>query len=126
MNIYKQRLLNVVKALRESRRPDQFTMESFGGLCGTPYCALGHYAARADLQRSFKLSLLGNLRSRLGQRLVPDSELVRGHFGVLGYESIELFGQQGCGSAETVEQAIDYIEKFAARKWPESPAASAA
>lgn len=45
----KERLLNVAKALRESTTPpDLFTMRFVMRECGTPACALGHYAARGD------------------------------------------------------------------------------
>ena len=59
--IYRQRLLNVVRALRESPKPKAFSMDWYGYgpneafPCGTPQCALGHYAAREDLQDFLRL-----------------------------------------------------------------------
>jgi hypothetical protein len=49
----KERLLNVAKALRESPKPERFDMDGYMHPCGTPSCAFGHYAVRADLQDVF-------------------------------------------------------------------------
>lgn len=44
----KERLMLVVRALREDPDPENFTMWKFSK-CRTPACALGHYASRRDL-----------------------------------------------------------------------------
>lgn len=61
------RLLDVALALRESKNPEAFTMRfytwgwsSTGYVlyphpCRNPECALGHYAARSDLQPILKI-----------------------------------------------------------------------
>lgn len=82
-------------------------------------CALGHYAARSDLQEVFSL-----VRSVLhvDGHWVNGSELydfhVPKHFGITGTEACRLFSGTGCGHAQTASQAIEYIERFVAEKWP--------
>jgi len=118
MSIYRDRLFNVARALREAPRPDRFNMESFGGFCGTPHCAIGHYAARQDLQKTFRLGLLtGDLKTHTGFTSYSGSAICA-HFQISKQEAAELFGPHGCGAAETPEQAATYIETFVARKWP--------
>lgn len=113
----KQRLLDVAKALREGRHQKRFTMEDWGGLCGTPHCALGHYAARKDLQHTFRLTFTGKLRM-VGVTDMPDWDRIGRYFGLSGVEAIQLFGWSGCDYAMTPQQAAEYIERFAAKKWP--------
>lgn len=115
----KLRLLNVAKALRESKYPTRFSMRRFGDDCGTPACALGHYAVRRDLQGIFTLNKTGYLRRIKGREDgvsgVTDSTILR-HFGITHKQAFELFrGDSGCGGALTTTQAADYIEKFVER-----------
>lgn len=115
MNIYKTRLLNVAKALRESPNPQKFDMGKWGHFCGTPACALGHYAAREDLQSDFSLSFWqGNLEFPGNDHNAAICE----HFGINANEGMELFSFWGCGDAATTLGAALYIEAFAERKWP--------
>lgn len=152
--IQEKRVLNVAKALREAAAAKQkFDMGKwvFGdsgaiigtgynyetcsydqcneeaNICGTPACALGHYAARTDLQRILKVSVLKNSRGskvasmdRFGAE--PGSgadfydEQLMAHFGLTQSEMLELFDADGCGGARTALQAAKYIEKFVKRK----------
>lgn len=136
---HKKRLLNVAKALREAPEPKYFKMSTFANgssdwtgegeppenFCGTPACALGHYAARRDLQREFKIwtdkryGYAGILARSDGS---SEFEAAAEHFG-LTYdpydgdgEVYELFAPSGCGGAKTPKQAARYIERFVARK----------
>lgn len=118
MNIYKSRLLNVVKALRESPRPQSFTMKDTGGICGTPHCAIGHYAARRDLQNDFHLTFFGRMKCRERNWNVLD---LAQHFGLSLNETYLLFGSDGCNNAQNPAEAIEYIEGFMDRKWPADP-----
>jgi len=137
MNLHAERLLNVARALREAPVPEAFTMRYFGYSCGTPTpaCAVGHYAARADLQDVFQLVPLETdlIAARLAARLAVRDEsgewhLIGGggqalrdaisHFGIDYGEWDTLFDQQGCGNAQTPEAAAEYIERFVAAKWP--------
>jgi hypothetical protein len=128
-----QALLNVAKACRESKNPNEFTMACHINRCGTPACAFGHYAAREDLQSDFIILnpeeieslaaendgeldasdgvLLRSTRKSVGF----DSPEVAEHFGLLDEEMSELFSGFGCGEAETPIEAAEYIERFVAR-----------
>jgi len=119
MNLHKQRLLNVVRALKEAPNPKRFTMEQIGTFCRTPACALGHYAARHDLQHTFSLSFFTGALLIYGERGGVACEGVLKHFGITTVEALDLFDQSGCDDAQTLEEAIEYIEQFARRKWPE-------
>lgn len=132
MNVYRDRLLNVCRALDESPNQSDFHMGSYGDYgarcgflwlgrsCGTPCCALGHYAGRGDLQRSFNLDKDGTLR--FGKRSIEYySDEVLAHFGLTNEEAIELFGCQGCNDAQTPAEAIAYIRAFVNRKYPVGP-----
>lgn len=122
-----ERLLNVAKALRESPNPDKFSMELIHS-CGSPACALGHYAARSDLQQTFMLS-----PEAWGFRLIGtgpedwllfDGKEVCEHFDITEEQARELFRDSnyedygeipcGCGGAKTAIEAADYIERFVA------------
>lgn len=130
----KNRLLNVAKALRESANPEAFTMEAYGyddsgqieifgdnyktkyASCGTPACALGHYASRTDLQHTFKLKMDGEIYGIDGTHLWYD-QAVLDHFGIDSNESELLFAVDGCGNAKTNIQAAKFIEKFVKNKF---------
>jgi hypothetical protein len=115
-----KRLLNVARALRESRAPQNFTMCKFGdSLCGTPACALGHYAVRKDLQKAFALIYDGYsgaaLRSRQyinGPDIGYNNAIVCKHFGIDWNEAAALFSMHGCDYAHTPIAAAEYIERF--------------
>lgn len=156
--IQEKRLLNVAKALRDAaaarKRFDMgtFVFGTFGlvksnydcntetttycnteaNFCGTPACALGHYAARTDMQRLLKVAYLkdkykGNVEyaaiAFFGEEAdqhttcpqYDDPKFVK-HFGLDYSEMDELFGGDGCGGAHTAIQAAKYIEKFVKSK----------
>lgn len=115
----KKRLLLVAKALRESKPTNRFSMLIFGYDCGTPCCALGHYAFRKDLQTVFSLNECGYLRLIKGRADgvsgIYDYSILR-HFGITPEQSRELFqGGDGCGGAKTATKAAEYIEAFVER-----------
>lgn len=134
--IQKKRLLNVAKALRESKKPKKFTMGHYvwgdfispdlvgpeAEFCGTPACALGHYGSRRDLQKLMKIDTQTNAIGKVQHVLVfasrPDavvdfaSEAVREHFGIDGYEASDLFSSTGCNGAKTPKAAAKFIEQF--------------
>ena len=110
-----QRLLNVATALRESVTPEDFTMLRYGNPCGTPACALGHYASRRDLQKTFRLEIKRRSDVVLdedGHALWYDHSSIQDHFGIDQAEAEYLFSGGGCGGAETTDQAATYIERF--------------
>ena len=130
--IYVDRLMKVVQSLLESKRPRKFDMGMYvhthENFCGTPGCALGHYAARRDLQKVFKvfvnkdgLRAAGNdyedgaygfLKGPDDRRVHHDSLIVQEHFGLTRYEATELFASDGCDNAKTTRAAAKYIKDF--------------
>lgn len=134
----KERLLNVARALRESPNPDRFDMglyvhdpysyepnddadilEAPDGWCGSPACAMGHYAARTDLQDLLYIRDDGFHRFRMAfsatqQSAYHNSRKVLAHFDLDDEQIEELFGSFGCGFAKTPTEAAEYIEKFVA------------
>lgn len=128
--MHTQRLLNVARALRESPNPHRFTMATYGG-CGTPACALGHYAFRTDLQDVFAFTakrdrfvigdevIVENGRVLVGDGLIScNGSRITEHFGITHQQATELFHQMGCGDARRATDAADYIEAFVARNEP--------
>lgn len=127
----RKHLLDVVKALREASGDTHlkadFTMKRFINPCGTPGCALGHYAFREDLQSEFMLradiTCIGAVlyKDVAGpHRLYFSDRRFKQYFGLWNIEEAdELFRDDGCGNAKTPLEAADYIESFVARKWPQ-------
>ncbi len=146
-----KRLLNVARALREAHAAKKkfdmgkwvfgdetalshdfdldknctITKNEEANFCGTPACALGHYAARTDLQRILKVSILKNHEGIPYATMDAfggepgcdwDDEVVCQHFGITDDEFYELFDAEGCGGARTALQAAKYIEKFVVKK----------
>lgn len=125
----KERLLNVAKALRESKNPADFTMTTYAQ-CGTPACALGHYAARPDLQDTFKL--IGDREGLYLKNVTHPScgssncycgSAVCAHFDITPEQATELFASGadeitpvGCGNPANAIEAAEYIERFVAER----------
>lgn len=134
----RKRLLDIVKALREAQNNSHFvkdfTMRRFVNPCGTPACALGHYAWRNDLQSEFIISNSAPLgrtvfytegfgshwRENESDHSVglSDDRMLE-YFGLSYSEVLELFDADGCLKAALPSEAADYIESFVARKWPQ-------
>ena len=81
--------------------------------CGTPACALGHYAHRTDLQDFLRLSPDG-LLYYTGKRWEASywHTSVRRHFGLTHEEASYLFSSSGCHNAKKPLQAAEFIEDF--------------
>lgn len=155
--IQEKRLLNVAKALRDAyAKKKKFDMGTFvygsisevdhsydyesnkysfvnreENFCGTPACALGHYAARTDLQRLLKIVRYTHPDKKVkvaalaffGEDPVPyeacpqyNSVKFEKHFGLEYHDMDKLFGGDGCGGATTALQAAKFIEKFVKQK----------
>ena len=118
-----KRLHNMVQVLRDAAKDARlrrlFTMERFGWgasashTCGSPACALGNYAIRRDVQRTFVLNEGGDVRA--GNRSVSYKRDVTKHFGITSRQAAELFEATGCDRARTPTQAANYIERFIKR-----------
>lgn len=113
----RERLLNVARALRESPKPNKFTMDMYARDCNTPACAWGHYCFRQDLQSEFQLSPATGLPIDIFTKnpvTLMDSRMDE-HFGLTSDQVIELFSVGGCGGAKTAIDAAEYIEEFVRR-----------
>lgn len=118
----RERLLNVARALAESKTdPSRFTMYKYSWNCGTPACALGHYASRTDLQDVFSLTDTKGLPHVYGSyiylkntdvRIGNEHPAVLEHFGITEDQAEDLFGACGCNEASTQEDAVAYIKDF--------------
>lgn len=135
--IQQKRLLNVAKSLRESKAPKKFDMNFYvhgdiwaesAEFCGTPACALGHYAARPDLQKLLKIEIRNDGEENTFAQLVHrdgghnasySQRSVIEHFGVDQKEADALFAPNGCGGAKTPKKAAQFIERFVAQKTKE-------
>lgn len=112
-----KRFQNMIRVLREVKDPTDFTMKRYTFTCGAPACCLGHYAARRDVQQTFKLTPRGNFAQASNRRsLRHDAAIVQDHFGIRGGEASHLFSATGCGGALTTTDAANYIEKFLKEK----------
>ena len=120
-----KRLKNLVRVLKDAhRRGLRFEMGQWGyesddeNKCGTPACAFGHYAARVDVQKAFKLNHHGDVIRRDGRHARNDTfALIKWHFGLYSHEAVLLFGPDGCNFAKTPLQAAEYIERFMKNKF---------
>lgn len=120
----KERLLNVAKSLRESPNPDKFDMSyHLDHECGTPACAFGHYAARQDLQSTFRVARDPRFHAYgiettdgENQNVWWDDQCVREHFDITYDEARLLFFSDGCDYAKSPNEAAEYIERFVAQR----------
>lgn len=122
----RERLLNAVRALRESPSPCNFNMALWAYRCGTPGCVMGHYAARPDLQSEFELGMFEHelgpfiLRRRESEPSAHRKPLqpwdFAEHFDITPDDASELFGSGGCDRATTPIEAAEYIERFVAAR----------
>jgi hypothetical protein len=137
-----KRLRNVVVALRDAADDkllrELFTMKRYGWgsenfdsddperkyidvhKCGTPACAIGHFAARRDLQSFLTLNAksgdLEFIRNNPSGGACHTAERTRKYFGLTESEAEDLFDDHGCGGAETPRMAALFIERFCNRK----------
>lgn len=82
-----------------------------GHPCGTPACALGHWAY-ANQDRWENCYNTPTLKHR---RNVSIFDAVHEEFGLNSTQASELFGGYGCGFAKDAKQAAAYIRDFVFR-----------
>lgn len=130
MAINVERLLNLADILDAAHeRAMEFSMGTWffnGPLprafqradCGTPACALGHYAAanpnRWETSYDARSAHKWNpVRRDLG----GDNSMSHAmeEFGISDDQARELFSANGCGNARTAKQAADYVRGFVER-----------
>lgn len=109
-------LLDTVDKEHRARKEPTYDQSHYFHPCGTPSCALGHWAAAHP--RRWRVRRSGYD----GRRLYPllrggnfaDSHLssVMHEFGLNSDDVDMLFGHQGCNKAKTGKQAARFIRKF--------------
>lgn len=105
-----KRLENLARAAAEAD-PKNFDMEVYG-TCGTPGCVLGHYAARRDLQRTFKFTDTAIFCGKTLYWVHHEHQDVLEHFGITWKQARQLMDPDGCNKAKTPKQAAAYIRRF--------------
>lgn len=90
-------------------------MVSIAHRCGTPACALGHYAA--DKRSPFEI--VEHLLTYKDETIYVDGAEVRMHFHINSGEAMDLFSENGCNNAYSPQEAADYIEDFVERRTQE-------
>lgn len=115
-----ERLMLVVRALRESPDPSKFAMHEVVNVCGSPACAIGHLFCRPDLQQRFHLTKASRMLSiyelvhdhETGRDISYDDDAVMDWLDLDESSFDELFAASGCDNAQTTEEAADFIESW--------------
>lgn len=87
--------------------------------CGTPACVIGHYVAYKGLGHDFDSQMLAGHRilglngGVINKRQSELEEMVI--YGLTYAQREVLFGEEGCGNAQTKGDAIAYIQDFIVR-----------
>jgi hypothetical protein len=105
-------ILDTADALHRKRGEPTYNQEDYAHSCGSPACALGHYAANT---RGFKLDRQWYEYFREDKLFTWDCGADE-EFGLSYSEAMELFYYNGCGEAKTAKQAAKYIRSFVKRK----------
>lgn len=117
----KERLLKLADILdvadaehRKNKEPtyDQCTL--IHADCGTPACALGHWAA-ANPRRFNYDAKGGSVRLRAYPDISGVDEIGSIEFDITEAQGTELFDYNGCGEARTSKEAARYIRNFVKR-----------
>lgn len=112
MKINTERLMLVVKALRESPNAKAWDTGRCFDSVGWPTDPFGHYVAREDLQTFLKRSNGASRYVENGNIAFAFSPSVCDHFGITDRQAEELFGPLCCDEAESPTEAIAYFERF--------------
>lgn len=110
-------ILDVADAQHRKLREKTYSQLSFTHPCGTPACALGHYATN---NRRRGWSVEGGCVV-YGGRMLTEYTKVEQEFEVSRNDCKELFSAEGCGNSKTAKQAAKYLRKFVKRKQAEAP-----
>jgi hypothetical protein len=110
-------ILDAADALHRENKEPRYNQEAFIHPCGTPACALGHWAAanprRWRTDEEIGMFRWVYLRANSSDEPLEDAGQ---EFGISPGEASELFDHDGCGAARTGKQAAKYIRKFVERK----------
>lgn len=133
----KEHMLTLLKANREMKHPERFTMGTYvhnretpyeingeesnppQEWCGTPACVLGNFGAREDLQRLLcirdeSLAFVERVERDLLNIVSYCDERIASYFDLTTNECYEMFGLDGCNEAKALDAALAYVEDFIA------------
>ncbi len=110
-------ILDVADRQHRANNEPRYKQGIFVHGCGTPACALGHWAFNNQSRWKFDDGTYPMLRNCdygwCGDGAVKE-------FGITHAEVCEIFGSDGCDGAKTAKQAAKYIRKFVKRKFKEA------
>lgn len=108
-------ILDEADAKHAAKGGPRFTMRTWFHHCGTPACAMGHWAASEDAatrgwgwnasKGDIQCPSVGNLGNEIQKE-----------FGINHLEVDKLFSGAGCGGARTGKEAAIYIRNFVHEK----------
>ncbi len=105
-------ILDTADKLHEKKGEPTYCQEQYRHFCGTPACALGHWAAANPKRWTFdKLGF-----PFVARGLESGVHSAVDEFGISYSEVVELFHSNGCGKAKTAKEAARYIRAFVKRK----------
>lgn len=108
-------ILDTADAAHRKRKEPTYSQYEFTHDCGTPACALGHWAAANPRRWYFEGSLYPQLRNA-GSPYTSPLDDACDEFSIDSDETQELFDVGGCGNARTAKQAAKYIRAFVKRR----------
>ena len=113
-------LLSIADEKHLAEEQPFYSQRKWTHACGTPACALSHYAAaipeRWCLRPGLWPSLLGNEPLLNKGSTAASLADARKEFALMFGEATELFDAEGCGGAKTAKEAALYILQFVARR----------
>lgn len=125
-------ILDTADAEHRKKKEPVYNQMSMDHLCGTPACALGHWAFNNPRRWRYEriaLPAVSWMDSKVPEFYVEVCLKARqsgsawrlsfseaaNDFGITDMQADELFSGEGCGNARTAKQAARYIRKFVKR-----------
>lgn len=107
-------ILDVADAQHRKKKEPTYVQNATIHDCGTPACALGHWAAAN--KRRFKYDRRSGIVALLDDpENIAVSVIGAREFDLSMGQAVELFSGWGCGEARTAKQAARYIRTFVKR-----------
>lgn len=114
-------ILDVADAAHRASHEPTYNQRCLRHECGTPACAIGHWAAHERSRWVFKRG--DGVRLKASNNMISVPNLMQDaatDFAITQLQAIELFENEGCGNARTAHQAALYIRKFVKENLSES------
>ncbi len=105
-------ILDTADALHKKKGESTYDQGIYRHPCGTPACALGHWAAANPKRWRFDNYGL----PFVARDFESGTYSAVDEFGISYDEADDLFGYAGCGEAQTAKEAARYIRTFVKRK----------